>query len=147
MSFSGLYAEQDPVFGSLDGTKEGLMTIPGIPIRRRLHDLGAFVTVCGGAYFFMPSIRALQYLATFKDVPERQAESPSQKTNRGRKDRILKGKSNMISATRILSVFVALILAALLIRWWMHTKVAPQPPTASHSFCIVADIEPPFPGF
>ncbi len=62
-SFSGLYNESDPVFGIPDGKKDGTMTIPLQPVRRKLHDLGGYVTVRGGAYFFLPSIRALRYLA------------------------------------------------------------------------------------
>jgi Dyp-type peroxidase family len=38
-------------------------TIPGKPARQRLHNLPDFVTVRGGAYFFMPGIRALKFLA------------------------------------------------------------------------------------
>ena len=32
-------------------------------LRRRVHDLPQFVTVRGGAYFFLPSLRALRYFA------------------------------------------------------------------------------------
>jgi Dyp-type peroxidase family len=63
-SFNGLYNERDPIFGNFGDQKSGTMTIPGTPVRRKLHDLGGFVTVRGGAYFFLPGIRALRYLAT-----------------------------------------------------------------------------------
>jgi hypothetical protein len=39
------------------------MTIPAQPLRLRTAALPRFVTVKAGAYLFMPSMRALQYLA------------------------------------------------------------------------------------
>jgi len=39
------------------------MTIPKRPIRRQITGLPAFTTVRGGAYFFLPGIRALRWLA------------------------------------------------------------------------------------
>jgi deferrochelatase/peroxidase EfeB len=62
-SFHGLYDERDPIFGSSVARAPGSMTIPRQPVRRRLTNLGGFVTVRGGAYFFLPSIKALHYLA------------------------------------------------------------------------------------
>jgi Dyp-type peroxidase family len=44
-------------------------TIPGKPVRERVDDLPDFVTVRGGAYFFMPGIRALKYLAADRRAP------------------------------------------------------------------------------
>jgi hypothetical protein len=42
----------------------GNFTIPGdATLRRPLHDLPQFVTIRGGAYFFLPSLRALRYFA------------------------------------------------------------------------------------
>ena len=38
-------------------------TVPGHPVRSRYRDLPQFVQVRGGAYFFLPGLRALQYLA------------------------------------------------------------------------------------
>jgi deferrochelatase/peroxidase EfeB len=35
--------------------------------RRRVSGLPQFVTVRGGAYFFLPSVRALRYFAGAKD--------------------------------------------------------------------------------
>jgi Dyp-type peroxidase family len=63
-SFHGLYDERDPIFGSSGTQAPGSMTIPREPVRRRLTGLARFVTVRGGAYFFLPSIKALHYLAT-----------------------------------------------------------------------------------
>jgi Dyp-type peroxidase family len=61
-SFNGLYNERDPIFGDTSAQKGGYMTIPRRPARRRLSNLGGFVTIRGGAYFFLPSIKALSYL-------------------------------------------------------------------------------------
>jgi Dyp-type peroxidase family len=63
-SFNGLYDERDPIFGQPGGPPSGSMTIPRKPVRRSLHGLGGFVTVRGGAYFFLPSLKALRYLAS-----------------------------------------------------------------------------------
>jgi Dyp-type peroxidase family len=66
--FSGLTGESDPLLGDREG-------IPGCPVtsdfnvqtsgglRRRVTGVPQFVTVRGGAYFFLPGLRALKYLA------------------------------------------------------------------------------------
>ena len=66
--FSGLTGESDPLLGNRHA-------IPGCPVtsdftmqadgglRRRVTGLPQFVTVRGGAYFFLPSLRALRYFA------------------------------------------------------------------------------------
>ncbi len=56
--------EKDPFAGSIDGAFE--ITIPIRPIKKKLKGLKAFTTVRGGAYFFLPGIRALHYLASLK---------------------------------------------------------------------------------
>jgi deferrochelatase/peroxidase EfeB len=56
--------EKDPFAGSIDGPVE--MTIPKRPIKKKVKGLNAFTTVTGGAYFFLPGIRALKYLASLK---------------------------------------------------------------------------------
>ena len=61
-SFNGLYDEPDPLIGPR-GEKGTYFTLPGNPVRRRYADLPQFVSVRGGAYFFLPGIRALRYLA------------------------------------------------------------------------------------
>jgi hypothetical protein len=38
------------------------------PLRTRVHNLERFVTVKGGAYFFLPSISALRYLAALQTL-------------------------------------------------------------------------------
>jgi Dyp-type peroxidase family len=60
-AFEGLGNERDPIIGTQDGTYD--MTIPKRPIRRKITGLPAFTTVKGGAYFFMPGIKALRFLA------------------------------------------------------------------------------------
>lgn len=66
--FSGLTGESDPLLGHRE-------PIPGCPVtsdfnrqnaghlRHRVSGLPQFVTVRGGAYFFLPSLRALRYIA------------------------------------------------------------------------------------
>src|SRR5215813_6602748 len=59
--FKGLGNERDPFVGTQDGTFD--MTIPKRPVRKRIKGLPAFTTIRGGAYFFLPGIRALRFLA------------------------------------------------------------------------------------
>jgi hypothetical protein len=59
--FAGLYEDKDPIAGDNDGT--GVFTIQERPARRRIPGLARFVTVRGGAYFFLPGMRALRRLA------------------------------------------------------------------------------------
>lgn len=61
-TFHELGNEHDPICGSQDGTLD--FTIPKRPIRTVLAGLPAFTTLRGGAYFFLPGIRSLRYLAT-----------------------------------------------------------------------------------
>jgi Dyp-type peroxidase family len=60
--FKNLGNERDPFVGTQDGTFD--MTIPKRPIRKKIKGLPAFTTLRGGAYFFLPGIRALRFLAT-----------------------------------------------------------------------------------
>ena len=64
-SFHELVNERDPFIGTHDGTLE--YKIPKRPIRKRIEGLPAFTTVRGGAYFFLPGIRALRFLAGCAD--------------------------------------------------------------------------------
>jgi Dyp-type peroxidase family len=59
-NFHDLGNERDPIFGTQDGTFD--MTIPKRPIRKKIKGLPAFTTIRGGAYFFLPGIKALHYL-------------------------------------------------------------------------------------
>jgi Dyp-type peroxidase family len=67
--FAGLTGECDPLLGNRVSDHGGFPT-DGFSIPqadgpdRRLSSLPQFVTVLGGAYFFLPGIRALRYLAT-----------------------------------------------------------------------------------
>jgi deferrochelatase/peroxidase EfeB len=66
--FAGMTAEQDPLLGSRQPLKTGQptdafrMPVAGGPCRE-LDGLPRFVTVKGGAYFFMPGVRALKWIA------------------------------------------------------------------------------------
>jgi Dyp-type peroxidase family len=60
--FGGLYNEVDPLVGNVAKGNQ-MFTVPGDPLRICVQGLSRFVTVRGGAYFFLPSIRALNYLA------------------------------------------------------------------------------------
>jgi deferrochelatase/peroxidase EfeB len=64
-TFHELGNERDPIFGTQDGTFD--MTIPKRPIRKKIKGLPAFTTIRGGAYFFLPGLRALHYLTTLSD--------------------------------------------------------------------------------
>jgi Dyp-type peroxidase family len=59
--FVGLYDDKDPIAGDNDG--RGIFSIQQRPARRRIAGLPRFVTVRGGAYFFLPGMRALRALA------------------------------------------------------------------------------------
>jgi deferrochelatase/peroxidase EfeB len=66
--FSGLTGESDPLLGnrqSLPGCPvTGTFTMPRSgTLPRRVSGLPQFVTVRGGAYFFLPSLRALRYFS------------------------------------------------------------------------------------
>src|SRR5713101_5711781 len=65
-NFHELGNERDPVIGNHDGTLE--FKIPKRPIRKKITGLPAFTTVRGGAYFFLPGIKALRHLSTLPDV-------------------------------------------------------------------------------
>jgi deferrochelatase/peroxidase EfeB len=64
-NFHELGNERDPIFGTQDGTFD--MTIPKRPVRKKIRGLPAFTAIRGGAYFFLPGIRALRYLASLGD--------------------------------------------------------------------------------
>ena len=66
--FSGLTEESDPLLGNREAIpgcpSTGNFTMPAERgVRRRIAGLPQFVTVRGGAYFFLPSLRALRYFA------------------------------------------------------------------------------------
>jgi Dyp-type peroxidase family len=63
--FDRLSGEVDPLVGD-QGKGKGFLTIQGHPIRSRVQNLRAFATIRGGAYFFLPGIRALRYLSSLQ---------------------------------------------------------------------------------
>ena len=67
--FHGLYSDVDPLMGDHHPkhSQRGLFatfTVPAYPLRQRISDLARVVHVRGGAYFFMPGIKAVKYLAS-----------------------------------------------------------------------------------
>jgi Dyp-type peroxidase family len=64
--FHELGNERDPLIGTHDGTYD--MTIPKRPIKKKITGLPAFTSVKGGAYFFLPGIRALRFLSGSLDA-------------------------------------------------------------------------------
>jgi Dyp-type peroxidase family len=63
--FDGLYEDSDPLLGP----RGRAFTIQARPTRRRVTNLPAFVQVRGGAYFFLPGIRAMRWLASLSGGP------------------------------------------------------------------------------
>jgi Dyp-type peroxidase family len=66
--FSGVSGESDPLLGNRESIPgcpvTGNFTIPGDgTVRWRVSGLPQFVTLRGGAYFFLPSLRAIRYFA------------------------------------------------------------------------------------
>jgi Dyp-type peroxidase family len=62
VTFGGLTNEVDPLVGAqCDGA---WMTIQRKPLRERVKGIERYVTTKGGAYFLLPGLRALRYLAT-----------------------------------------------------------------------------------
>jgi Dyp-type peroxidase family len=60
-AFHELGNEHDPICGAQDGTLD--FTVPKRPIRKVHKGLPAFTTLTGGAYFFLPGMSAMRYLA------------------------------------------------------------------------------------
>lgn len=61
-TFHELGNEHDPICGAQDGTLD--FTVPKRPIRKVHKGIPAFTTLRGGAYFFLPGLRAMRYLTT-----------------------------------------------------------------------------------
>jgi Dyp-type peroxidase family len=62
-SFNGLVGTEDPLVGPRVAGPAAF-TEPAEPVRRRITGLSQFVQTRGGAYFFLPGLRALRYLAS-----------------------------------------------------------------------------------
>lgn len=67
-AFDGLYCESDGFVSPEFSGKQGRATFPRDPLRDRVVDLQSFVTVRGGAYFFLPGIAALRHLANTEEA-------------------------------------------------------------------------------
>jgi Dyp-type peroxidase family len=63
--FFGGGASEDPIAGL--GNGDGSFDIPRRPLRLRLKGLPQFVVTRGGEYCFLPSLRALRWLAELRD--------------------------------------------------------------------------------
>lgn len=65
--FDGLDGESDPLLGSrkpVAGCPVDQFSLPKADgVRTLIHGLPRFITVRGGAYFFLPGVRALRYIA------------------------------------------------------------------------------------
>jgi len=61
--FAGLYDDSDPLV-SPSHPYGGTFTIQSEGVRKRVRDVPRFVSVRGGAYFFLPGIAAIRYLAS-----------------------------------------------------------------------------------
>jgi Dyp-type peroxidase family len=65
--FKQLYADPDPFIGVNENPPEGVVqqfTIPTETHNQYIDGLKSFVTVKGGAYFFFPSLKVVEYLGT-----------------------------------------------------------------------------------
>jgi Dyp-type peroxidase family len=65
-TFHELGNEHDPICGAQDGSMD--FTVPNRPIRKVHKGLPAFTTLTGGAYFFIPGLRAIRYLCTLGGI-------------------------------------------------------------------------------
>jgi len=71
LKFDGLYADPDPVIAPHKPASDpdthpeeiSRFTVQRCPVRHQVNKIPRFVTIRGGAYLFMPGIKALQYLA------------------------------------------------------------------------------------
>lgn len=64
-TFADLFNEVDPLIAPRSGAGQqhsASFSTPQKTIRKKYHDIPQFTTVIGGAYFFMPGIRALDYI-------------------------------------------------------------------------------------
>jgi Dyp-type peroxidase family len=62
LNFHELGNERDPLIGNQDGTFD--FTMPKRPLRKKIMGMPAFTALKGGAYFFLPGIKALRYLSS-----------------------------------------------------------------------------------
>jgi deferrochelatase/peroxidase EfeB len=74
--FDGMSGESDPLLGNRHASGESAVTgYFSIPregkVARRLTRIPQFITVRGGAYFFLPGLRALRYIVRAGENPAR----------------------------------------------------------------------------
>ena len=69
--FAGLYDDTDPLVATHQGDAGRSFTVQARPLRQRVSGLPPFVTVKGGAYFFLPGLRALRFLAGLATAPDK----------------------------------------------------------------------------
>lgn len=87
--FNGLYDDRDAIIGdnrdlSLPNSQGTYCaTIPNNPLRQRCSDVSRFVTVKGGAYFFLPSLSALRFLAGVKNNNKSDESAATDSAGRG----------------------------------------------------------------
>ncbi len=65
--FAGLYEDPDPIMGFPEIMGAGATTTfteQAAPVRKKVTGIPQFVHVKGGAYFFMPGIRGIEFLAS-----------------------------------------------------------------------------------
>jgi putative iron-dependent peroxidase len=58
--FGDLSNEDDPILGT---TPPQAFSIPAVPVGTRLENFAQFTKVLGGGYFFLPSLKALEFIA------------------------------------------------------------------------------------
>lgn len=65
--FAGLYEDPDPMVGYPGIMGDGATTTfteQALPVRKQVKGITRFVNVKGGAYFFMPGLKALKYISS-----------------------------------------------------------------------------------
>ena len=70
--FDGLHDDADPLVAPR-GPRGGTFVEQAQPVARRHRDLPEFVRVRGGAYFFLPGVSALRYLAQLPPAPDEES--------------------------------------------------------------------------
>ena len=85
--FSGLTGESDPLIGNREAGPTGCpVTGPSRPdagdLRRRIAGMPQFVSVRGGAYFFLPGLRALRYRGGWRCLVPSRSSYPAKSRRR-----------------------------------------------------------------
>ncbi|MGB3464512.1 MAG: Dyp-type peroxidase [Cyclobacteriaceae bacterium] len=66
--FAGLYEDPDPLIGYpkiMGEEATTTFTEQAVPVRKRVKGIPRFVEIKGGAYFFMPGLKALRFMSIF----------------------------------------------------------------------------------